>query len=205
LKPTEAETLSTAQTTLAGLVAERDRISARLADIAGERQAIAHKALTGNEEARATLIGLKDEAHRLAETAVDVESALRQAERDVTAARQGVASLASRDQARREADMANRLEELGAAADSALAEFITAYGQIEDITHQIGADHLSPEIVRVNMSLAIQTALMGPRLQTEFIAPGYRTNIGALVESWAAGVKARAALVLGARAKRRAA
>ena len=190
-----------ARATLDSLATKRRRLAARAAEIAEERQGLALSAhANGDKSAAARLGKLSDEAARVTGDMADLDDALAEARRRVSAAEAEAANEARLAQVRSILPFAAELRGAGVRAAKALAELRAALGDANGAVAKMqdrGVVVADPHVVRVNMKIALDTELMAVGLQHELVAPGRRVKIDVLLDRYASGIEAKAHAILG--------
>ncbi len=188
-------TLKTARKALDGLRTEHGRVGARLAEIAVERERIAPAALSGDQGAAAKLDVLKAEKASLSEHGEDVNSAIRQAERDVEAAQIAVSAHNSRETAQHWLVQADQLEAAGRAAQNSVEAFVAAIGKVSETAAALrasGGMTSSDHHMGIMLRQAVQSHLIGAGLAEATVPIGNRRQLTDLIGEYAAGIRAGA-------------
>jgi hypothetical protein len=160
-----------------------------------EAQSIAFAAHTGDVEARKKLDKLNADAGKHGAEILSLEAAIIEARRRVREAEAAVADEAEDARARQALDRVDTLAAHGKALDEALEALKERYAEFSADYRRLGLlGYGAPSwaLVAVNCRTALLTGLMGGDLQIEHIAPGARKTYRAVVEGWAANVRARA-------------
>lgn len=189
---------------LSRFIAERERIGARLEEIAAERERIAHAALTGDAAARDRLEALKRESAELADHHKDLGAAVAEARRRVAAADAAAHRREMVAAAERRKEVAASLRAAGERADRGAREFAGALAEIEAITRDVDATDI-PLLafirVRPHMMNAAHTAflpvqsLLDPTTR-RIVPPSGRHSFGKVLGGWAAEIEAEADRVI---------
>lgn len=202
MTPKKLDPLTTARSELASLAAERERTDDRLGQIAGEREHIAHAALTGHVPARERLDNLKREAGELADHSKDLEAAIAQAERNVAAAEAAAAAEERKAQARKSLALTDELETAGEAASEAMAAYVTAMNRVEAITASLrenGALSASAILIGINLKSATKSELIAADRIEATVPAGDRRTIAETVKSYVEIARRAARAELGER------
>ncbi len=221
-----ATAIETAERVLAELVAKRDTLAGRMAELSAERQRIAFVALAGGDaKARKHLDQLNTEGATLAGEAESIEAAIAEAIARVAAAQNAEALAADREQAAalRAAlgDVADCARKIDGAFETIVAESQRYDDLVGLIVHKLGGSRVlggnAPNVARIFALRALETMLGKTPWRREFrpVPPLERRSFSDLIcgrdhagsrtPGWAERIEADVAARLGETGKAEAA
>jgi len=181
--------VKTAERTLADLQTKRGVLVAHGLELEEQRQQIAFAAHTGDQQARKRLDGINRDTVVHGSELASIDAAISEANTRLQAARRAEGIAADRQRACELRTVLEEFVECGRKLDGAMAVLVaesTEFHQALMRMHSLGCESPTSELVRVNSTSALFTALMRTPWQREFrhLAPGQKRTFAELVAGW---------------------